>query len=130
MLRDKLEQELQRVRNSLYRQFHAKNSLSLVSKKGKEAGYSDASKMTVKKFTNRSSGLVMPMCHFTGQNVWILKPTGFNRGKGIHVVNSVAKLKKLIKDYSRVKDTHSSYGPVISSKQLENAANLATTTIQ
>lgn len=59
----------------------------------------------VKKFTSKSSGLVMPMCHFTGQNVWILKPTGFNRGKGIHVVNSIAKLKKLIKEYSRGRES-------------------------
>ena len=67
-------------------------------------GYSESNKMTVKKFTNRSSGLVMPMSHFNGQNVWILKPTGFNRGKGIHVVNTLSKLKKLIKEYSRSKE--------------------------
>ena len=46
----------------------------------------------------------MPMCHFSGQNIWILKPTGFNRGKGIHVVNSIQKLKKLIKEHSRGKE--------------------------
>jgi len=58
----------------------------------------------VKKFTSRSSGLTMPMCHFAGQNVWILKPTGFNRGRGVHVVNTISKLKKLIKEYSRSKE--------------------------
>ena len=47
----------------------------------------------------------MPMCHFVGQNIWILKPTTFNRGKGIHVVNSIAKLKKLIKEYSGGRET-------------------------
>ena len=84
----------------------------LITKKGKESGYRDIVSNAhgdggtrIKKFTSRSSGLVMPMCHFTGQNVWILKPTGFNRGKGIHVVNSLKKLKKLIKQYSRGKDT-------------------------
>jgi phosphoribosylamine-glycine ligase len=41
----------------------------------------------------------MPMSHFAGQNIWILKPTGQNRGKGIHVVNSIKKVKRLIKDY-------------------------------
>ena len=49
----------------------------------------------------------MPMCHFAGQNVWILKPTGFNRGKGIHVVNSISKLKRLIKEYSRGREANS-----------------------
>ena len=49
----------------------------------------------------------MPMCHFAGQNIWILKPTGFNRGKGIHVVNSISKLKRLIKEYSRGREVTS-----------------------
>lgn len=64
----------------------------------------------------------MPMCHFTGQNVWILKPTGFNRGKGIHVVNSIKKLKRLIKEYSRGKDT----GPTVAS--IYSGSNLLSNT--
>ena len=39
----------------------------------------------------------MPMSHFTGKNIWILKPTGLNRGKGIHVVKSITEVKKMIK---------------------------------
>jgi len=31
--------------------------------------------------------------------MWLLKPTGFNRGKGIHVVSSFKKLKKLVREY-------------------------------
>lgn len=54
----------------------------------------------VKRFTSKTSGLVMPVSHFTGKNVWILKPTSYNRGKGIHVVSDFKKLKKLMKDYS------------------------------
>jgi len=46
----------------------------------------------------------MPLNHFTGKNVWILKPTGLNRGKGIHVVSNLKKLKKLIKDYCQGKE--------------------------
>ena len=34
-----------------------------------------------------------------GKNLWILKPVGLNRGQGIHVVNSVKKCKKLIREY-------------------------------
>ena len=82
----------------------------LVTKKGQDQGYQNIgagadSRLRVKKFTSRASGLVMPMCHFVGQNIWILKPTTFNRGKGIHVVNSIAKLKKLIKEYSGGRET-------------------------
>ena len=55
--------------------------------------------MNPKKFANKSSSYIMPMSHFGGNNIWILKPTGQNQGKGIHVVSSLKKLKKLIKDY-------------------------------
>jgi len=83
----------------------------MITKKGQDSGYRDLISnahgdggQRVKRFTSRSSGLIMPMCHFVGQNIWILKPTSFNRGKGIHVVNSISKLKKLIKEYSRGKE--------------------------
>jgi len=39
----------------------------------------------------------MPLSHFQGKNIWILKPTGLNRGRGIHVVDTVKECKKLIK---------------------------------
>eukprot|EP01022_Parablepharisma_sp_SALTPOND_P020267 TRINITY_DN363_c0_g1_i1.p3 TRINITY_DN363_c0_g1~~TRINITY_DN363_c0_g1_i1.p3 ORF type:complete len:332 (-),score=38.28 TRINITY_DN363_c0_g1_i1:2954-3949(-) len=38
--------------------------------------------------------------HFAGRNIWILKPTGFNRGRGVSVFDSMEKLKGLIKFYS------------------------------
>jgi phosphoribosylamine-glycine ligase len=33
------------------------------------------------------------------KNLWILKPVGLNRGQGIHVVDSLKKCKKLMKEY-------------------------------
>jgi hypothetical protein len=41
----------------------------------------------------------MPFCHFTGFNLWLLKPTKLNRGRGIHVVNNLTMLKELISRY-------------------------------
>jgi hypothetical protein len=38
--------------------------------------------------------------HFRGQNVWILKATGFNRGIGIHVFNKIEDLRNIMRDYS------------------------------
>ncbi len=38
--------------------------------------------------------------HFTGKNIWILKPTGFNRGQGVSVFDTMEKLRSLIKFYS------------------------------
>lgn len=41
----------------------------------------------------------MPFCHFTGFNLWLLKPTKLNRGRGIHVINNLTQLKALIQRY-------------------------------
>ena len=51
-------------------------------------------------FEKRSSTrFSMPQCHFDGHNLWILKPTHLNRGRGIHVFNDLDTLHKLIKQY-------------------------------
>ena len=42
----------------------------------------------------------IPLSHFEGHNMWILKATGFNRGRGIHVFNNLSELKRLIKEYT------------------------------
>ena len=34
----------------------------------------------------------IPPSHFQGHNIWILKATGFNRGRGIHVFNKLDDL--------------------------------------
>ena len=41
----------------------------------------------------------MPLCHFTGHNLWLLKPTSLNRGRGIHVFRDLETLKSLITSY-------------------------------
>jgi len=51
----------------------------------------------------------MPLSHFRrpnekGKNLWILKPVGLNRGQGIHVVDSIRKCKRLIREYCVGKD--------------------------
>jgi len=57
----------------------------------------------------------MPVNHFTGKNVWILKPTSYNRGKGIHVVSDLKKLKKLMKEYSGGGRETSVMAPILTS---------------
>jgi phosphoribosylamine-glycine ligase len=42
----------------------------------------------------------IPLPHFEGMNMWVLKATGFNRGRGIHVINKLEELKRLIKEYT------------------------------
>jgi hypothetical protein len=42
----------------------------------------------------------IPSAHFEGHNIWMLKATGFNRGRGIHVFNKLEELKKLIREYT------------------------------
>ena len=41
----------------------------------------------------------MPLCHFDSFNLWLLKPTHLNRGRGIHVFRDLDTLNKLIKQY-------------------------------
>jgi len=41
----------------------------------------------------------MPFSHFNGFNLWLLKPTKLNRGRGIHVINNLTELKHLISRY-------------------------------
>ncbi|CDW72701.1 tubulin-tyrosine ligase family protein [Stylonychia lemnae] len=42
---------------------------------------------------------MMPISHFTGHNLWLLKPTKLNRGRGIHVCNNISTLKDLMHKY-------------------------------
>ena len=46
----------------------------------------------------------MPQCHFDSYNLWLLKPTHLNRGRGIHVFNDLDTLNKLIKQYCSGKE--------------------------
>jgi hypothetical protein len=46
----------------------------------------------------------MPLCHFDSYNLWILKPTHLNRGRGIHVFRDIDTLHKLIKQYCQGKE--------------------------
>jgi len=36
------------------------------------------------------------------KNLWLLKPTGFNRGIGIHVFNSIADLESILWSHYRI----------------------------
>ena len=47
----------------------------------------------------------MPLCHFDTHNLWILKPTHLNCGRGIHVFRDLESLHKLIKQYCVGKET-------------------------
>lgn len=48
-----------------------------------------------------------PLSHFDGHNLWLLKPTHLNRGRGIHVFSDLPTLHKLIKEYCLGKDEES-----------------------
>ena len=39
--------------------------------------------------------------HFIGKNIWIIKPTGFNRGRGVQIFNTLEEMSKIIKESSQ-----------------------------
>ena len=43
----------------------------------------------------------MPLSHFAGHNMWMLKATNLNRGRGIHVFRDLAHLRRLIEEYCK-----------------------------
>ena len=44
-----------------------------------------------------------------GKNLWLLKPTGYNRGIGIHVFNSIEDLRNILWTHYRI-NVHSAQG--------------------
>jgi hypothetical protein len=44
------------------------------------------------------------MSHFDGYNLWLLKPTHLNRGRGIHVFRDLETFHKLIREYCQGKE--------------------------
>ena len=49
--------------------------------------------------TQKYSSLSLPSSMFCGKNLWLLKPTSLNRGRGVTIFNSIPQLKKLILEY-------------------------------
>jgi hypothetical protein len=43
----------------------------------------------LKLLNGQSAKFAIPTTFYKGHNVWVLKATGFNRGMGIHVFNSL-----------------------------------------
>jgi hypothetical protein len=50
----------------------------------------------------RKINSMIPPSHNLGQNVWLLKPAGYNRGIGIHVFDNLQTLDNLISDYKKL----------------------------
>ena len=75
---------------------------------GKENQNQKSTKFKSFNFEKRNhSRLTCPLSHFDGHNLWLLKPTHLNRGRGIHVFNDLNTLHKLIKEYCIGKDEES-----------------------
>jgi len=72
-----------------------KDSLSTLNKKKAAMPINITTNGTLLKY----SKCTMPLSHFAGYNLWILKPSELNRGRGIHVFNNIEAMKNLIIDH-------------------------------
>jgi hypothetical protein len=74
----------------------------------KDANHLKSTKFKQFNFEKRQhTKLTCPLSHFDGFNLWLLKPTHMNRGRGIHVFNDLPTLHKLIKEYCLGKEEES-----------------------
>jgi len=62
-----------------------------------------SSKLSPIAYNKRRDGshtrFTMPLCHYIGHNLWLLKPANLNRGRGVHVFNNLDDLRKLVLGY-------------------------------
>jgi hypothetical protein len=42
------------------------------------------------------NSLMLPPSHFIGQNIWLIKPAGNNRGRGIQIFNNINEFKRIL----------------------------------
>lgn len=85
------------------------NGFSTLYKTSGQGGMNQkATKFKSFNFEKRThTKLSCPLSHFDGFNLWLLKPTHLNRGRGIHVFRDLPTLHKLIKEYCVGKDEES-----------------------
>jgi hypothetical protein len=70
----------------------------------------------------------LPHCHFEGYNLWILKPTHLNRGRGIHVFRDLKSLHKLIVKYCTGAEDESPKKKAKKAKEAQEEPESAATT--
>ena len=58
------------------------------------------------RHSGQTAKFSLPSTFYQGHNAWLLKATGFNRGVGIHVFNSLADLLTLLRQYSEMQLPH------------------------
>lgn len=86
---------------------HILANSTLYKTPGKDAN-AKSTKFKQFNFEKRSfTKLTCPLSHFDGYNLWLLKPTHLNRGRGIHVFKDLPTLHKLIREYCIGKDEES-----------------------
>jgi hypothetical protein len=85
------------------------NNKHLLNEKQQDKKSNTANPLYPITFDKRSihpySRYTMPLCHFVGHNLWLLKPIDLNRGQGIHVFHDIETLKNLIMKYCRKDST-------------------------
>ena len=69
------------------------DNISISNEQKKEKDNKNSTKFRAFNFERKVyTKFTMPKCHFDSYNLWILKPTHLNRGRGIHVFRDLQTL--------------------------------------
>lgn len=83
--------------NSIERVKNAGGDIVDINKQVTENSYFSSNMKYKNLFATRFS---LSESMFDGGNVWLIKPSDFNRGRGVCLFNSLDTLRKLLKEYS------------------------------
>jgi hypothetical protein len=76
-----------------------KNNAKFIEKKLKKDYYGDLFTNEINDFRAKNTEIKFPRTHYSGYNLWLLKPADLYGGKCIQIFDSIEELEKLLKKF-------------------------------
>jgi hypothetical protein len=84
------------------------NDFKAKKKKTKKEYYGDLFTNEINDFKAKNTEIKIPSTHYSGYNLWLLKPENLYGGKCIQIFDSIEELEKLLKKFSDGIDDYNS----------------------